>query len=80
MAVRMVHPLHGVTHAVGSEVDWNKANGWRVDENPVAVAVPEEKAAVEIIEQSPAEKYEAKFGKPPHHRMKPETIEAALKE
>lgn len=26
------------------------------------------------------ERYTAKFGKPPHHRMKPETIESALKE
>lgn len=29
---------------------------------------------------SPAKQYEAKFGKPPHHRMKPETILEALKE
>ena len=31
-------------------------------------------------EKTPAELYEEKFGKPPHHRMKPETILEKLKE
>lgn len=31
------------------------------------------------ILDDPRSRYEQKFGKPPHHRMKPETIEAALK-
>ena len=26
------------------------------------------------VQPTPAEAYAAKFGKPPHHRMKPETI------
>jgi len=30
--------------------------------------------------QTPAQQYEAKFGKKPHHRMLPESILAALKE
>ena len=32
------------------------------------------------MDATPAQQYEAKFGKPPHHRMKPETILEALKE
>ena len=32
MAVRMTHPAHGVTFAIGSEVEWNKAHGWKVEE------------------------------------------------
>ena len=28
MPIRMTHPEHGVTFAVGAEVDWNKQNGW----------------------------------------------------
>ena len=29
-------------------------------------------------EKTIAEKYQEKFGKPPHHRMKPETIQKAV--
>ena len=28
MPIRMTHPDHGATHAVGAEVDWNKKHGW----------------------------------------------------
>jgi len=28
----MVHPEHGVLHAVGSEVKWNLENGWKIEE------------------------------------------------
>ena len=36
--------------------------------------------ADDIIEKTPTEQYEEKFGKPPHHRMKDETILKKLKE
>jgi len=36
--------------------------------------------ASDIIEKTPAEQYEEKFGKPPHHRMLEETILQKLKE
>lgn len=36
-------------------------------------------AASDILEEDPRAAYEKKFGKPPHHRMKEETIVAALK-
>lgn len=31
MAVRMSHPKHGLTNAVGAEIAWNIANGWKID-------------------------------------------------
>ena len=46
----------------------------------------QEITAAELLEDEPAtplsasQQYEAKFGKKPHHKMKPETISAALKE
>ncbi len=41
MPTRMTHPLHGVIHAVGAEVEWNKQNGWSVDPGrPAAAPVP----------------------------------------
>lgn len=35
---------------------------------------------IPTVDATPAEQYEAKFGKKPHHRMLPESILAALKE
>lgn len=68
----MKHPLHGVIHAVGAEIDWNKAHGWTVCGSDTAVDLTEfEKLAA---------RYEAKFGKPPHHRMLEATIKEALGE
>lgn len=40
MPTRMVHPKHGTTYAVGSEVEWNKAHGWRVEAKPLPVVAP----------------------------------------
>lgn len=37
-------------------------------------------SADDILEKTPAEQYEEKFGKPPHHRMLEETILQKLKE
>ena len=42
--------------------------------------IPNAVGEAPIVELSLAEQYEAKFGKPPHHRMAQATIEAALKE
>ena len=42
---------------------------------------PTERISVDdILEKTPAEQYEEKFGKPPHHRMLEETILQKLKE
>ena len=48
MAIRMVHPNHGTTFAVGAEVAWNEKYGWKVEEATVAEPVVE--AAVEPVE------------------------------
>lgn len=37
-------------------------------------------SAADILDDDPVARYTAKFGKPPHHRMKPESIIAALGE
>jgi len=50
--------------------------------NPVYVQdEPNEIKASDLLEEPSLEsQYFAKFGKPPHHRMKPETIQEALRE
>ena len=47
MAIRMSHPKHGVTHAVGAEVAWNIANGWKVD--PEVKPAPVEEASQQNV-------------------------------
>ena len=94
MTIRMEHPKHGVIHATGSEVAWNEANGWKVAPKVKPVETPVEPVHEPIAEVAPPEvpapdvglagdlrtQYIAKFGKPPHHRMREETIRAALAE
>ena len=78
--MRMRHPIHGFTNAVGPEIEWNKANGWI--EEVAAAPVVVDKAPAEVV-NSPgtlAERYEAKFGKPPDRRWSDKTIQAALDE
>ena len=72
------------------EVEHNNKHGWRTvskDEfyatSPFVKTVSDEfcdtKNTVENTETvSLADLYESKFGKKPHHRMKPSTIEAAI--
>lgn len=81
----MRHIKHGVIPCSSTlEVEWNKKNGWEVDysygkpkpDEPKLIQTQEEVKA----ERTPAQRYEDKFGHPPHHRMKLETIEQKLKE
>lgn len=59
MATRMVHPDHGVTHAVGAEVEWNQRHGWRVEEKrPKEVAT---QVATPVEEEAPPKRR----GRPP---------------
>ena len=88
MPTRMIHPIHGATYASGAEVGYNKVNGWVVEEEapPKPAPVPRETAPAPIVfpdvlkesDEDLAKRYEEKFGRPPHHRMKRESIEAAL--
>ena len=85
MPVRMTHPDHGITFAVGAEVEWNKKYGWKedgdnhvdkpVDSRGTFQTIPDKPS---IVVSTPAQRYEAKFGKKPHHRMAEKTILKAL--
>lgn len=79
MQIWLRHPIHGVKCASAEEeAKADRLNGW-VDCPPYGRGiVPPVEAKVATV-KTPAERYEEKFGKPPHHRMKAETIEAALK-
>ena len=69
--MRKVQP-RGTPHVTESQVpDTAKA----LETGDAGVASSHESAALELKDQ-----YIAKFGKKPHWKMKPETIEAALKE
>lgn len=73
--MRMKNKDHGVTYVYSnSERDYLIKLGWELDEEkPLAVVVKQV-----TLEVTPAEQYEEKFGKPPHHRMKEESILKAL--
>lgn len=53
----MSHPKHGRMHAVGHEVELNKANGWSIDPLKVKAPVepPVEPVAVEPAPEAVAE-------------------------
>lgn len=72
MMIYLTHPLHGAKHAYSEpEAVADEKNGW----------VRQIETLVETFERTNfSERYEAKFGKKPHHRMAQSTIEAALKE
>ena len=79
MIIAMRHEMHGV-HIAYSEAEAKQCaeNGWIRD--PALSLELAGNVPVNPIDKSLAEKYEAKFGKKPHHRMLTESIEAALKE
>mgnify|MGYP001577881945 CR=1 FL=1 len=75
MIIELRHEVHGVHHAYTEfEAENCEKNGWvRVLEAPVSNSRIENKLTLR-------EQYEKKFGKPPHHRMLDETIQAKLEE
>lgn len=68
MAIMMTHPIHGTTFAIGGEVEWNKANGWKVYVPPVvkvetvATPAPQVPEAVKVVVGEPEKR---KPGRPP---------------
>ena len=76
MIIAMRHEMHGV-HIAYSDQEAKQAaeNGWVRDS-----ALSVELAGLAPVDKSLIDKYKEKFGKPPHHRMLKESIEAALKE
>lgn len=75
MIIELRHNVHGVHHAYSEvEAENCEKNGWvRILENTKQVVKPEGSLSLR-------EMYEKKFGKPPHHRMLDETIQARLEE
>lgn len=70
-----VHEKHGRHIAYSKdEADRNEKNGWRTVPRSEFYGETVTAADVDAL----AERYKAKFGKAPHHKMKPETIEAAI--
>jgi len=58
MPVRMSHPEHGITYAVGSEVDWNRKHGWKVE--------PKVKESVDVVKPTEVTQItQARRGRPP---------------
>ena len=71
MPVRMSHPAHGVLHAVGSEVEWNMKNGWKVDEE-------NQDCAGDATLDDLRARWLAKFGEKPHHKKSAKTLLSEL--
>jgi len=66
-----IHPDHGKHIAyIPAEAAYNEKQGWRTVTEAEFYGKPVDEVAL----------YVAKFGKKPHHKMKPETIKAALEE
>jgi len=93
MMIFMSHPQHGHMH-VYSDIDAaaNEKNGWKRENETVEKSVEVSEQKVEAVKEEVNlhtdledgltlfQRYEAKYGKKPHHRMNQSTIEAALKE
>ena len=80
MLTAMVHPDHG-THIVYTYAEQKACEevGWKSDPALSRKLAGAEQPAPPA-DKTPAERYEVKFGKPPHHLMKSETILKELAE
>ncbi len=87
MLIALRHEMHG-THIAYTDLEAKECekNGWERD-MALSEALSGTNTALApepfvVINKTPslAEQYEAKFGKKPHHKMLPATIQAALDE
>ena len=80
--IYQINPKHGYHMASSKqEADSNEKHGWRTVTENEFWDRPKKTAPVTLSDppsDSLSDIYESKFGKKPHHRMKPETIEAAI--
>ncbi len=77
----MKHPHHGRMPVYNqAEITSNQKNGWVLEPAETVKVAPVRTAESKEDSGELEAKYEEKFGKKPHHRMKPESIEAALNE
>ena len=76
MIIALRHEMHG-THIAYSDAEAKSAeeNGWKRDPDLSRVL-----AGQPMIDKSVVDQYKEKFGKAPHHLMKQENIEKALRE
>ncbi len=86
MEIYMTHPQHGAMHVYSDEdAKRNIANGWERTGEPCAAPAPVDNEPPQVVNapvtrETLASQYEAKFGRKPHHKMLPATIQAALDE
>lgn len=77
--IYLTHPQHGAKYAyLEAEAQADETNGWVRSGEPAADFADVSTAPAVFVRPDFAALYTEKFGKPPHHRMKPETIKAAL--
>lgn len=76
MIIALRHPDHGV-HIAYTDAEANAAqeSGWKHDPD-----LSRDLAGQPPIEKSLVDQYREKFGKAPHHLLKKENIEKALRE
>lgn len=73
--IYQVHESHGKHIAYNTlEATSNNANGWKTVTEAEFYAEYKKPPKSDDL----SARYEAKFGKKPHHKMKPESIEEAL--
>jgi hypothetical protein len=77
--IYLKHPDHGIKVAyLESEIAADKKNGWTEMDMEEQSEVTGLNPGVAAVADSIEARYEKKYGKRPHHKMKRETIEAAL--
>jgi len=78
--IYQVHEKHGHHMAFSkAEAEANEKRGWRTV-SEAEFYKRDEKQEIAAIVDDLEYRYEKKYGKRPHHRMKRESIEAALKD
>ena len=78
--IYQMHKNHGrhISYTV-QEAQANRNNGWRDVEEKEFYEIPARRMSVVSDDHGGLVKaYTEKFGKPPHHRMKDQSIKAAL--
>jgi hypothetical protein len=70
----MSHPKHGGMMVYMDDFEQKQKEGWVFGEEPKPVLMQKSLDPLATLEQQ----YEKKFGKKPHHLMKPESIKKAL--
>lgn len=77
--IYQIHPAHGYHMAENTiEAQSNEKYGWKTVTEEEFYNRGSEKVGFTAEEEDIKRKYEEKYGKPPHHKMKIETIIEAV--